>query len=496
MKASKGMKNIFFGLLYQFVVIIFGLITPRLLLVSYGSEVNGLLSSVKQLYAYFVLLEAGVGTATLQALYRTISNKNQKSTNEVMAATNIFYKRTSKYYLGLVLLLSVAYPLVIESEIASINIFLIVLFLGIPGVMSYFIQGKYNILLQAEGKYYVTANLSMITYVLSNLIKLLLINWGYGVVFVQLIYCVLNLFPVIYIKLYMKKHYQWLDLSLTPDFKSIGQRASVMVHQVSSLVFSNTDVLILTIFAGLSTVSVYSVYSSFYTMVKSVLFSFLNGLKFKLGQAYHISLEEYIKLHDLFEVWYMMLTFILYTIVQVFIIPFLALYTEGIEDINYIDAKLSFLFTTVFLLQAGRSSSSLVIDFAEHFKKTKNRAILEMTINITVTLICVVKFGIYGVLFGTIVALLYRTNDMIIYANRVILKRSPAVTYQRWLTNLAVAIVVIVYFEYHPLVISSYVELFLYAIVYSVIISAVFFIVIIPIEKKINGTKLNLKKIM
>ena len=50
------------------------------------------------------------------------------------------------------------------------------------------------------------------------------------------------------------------------------------------------------------------------------------------------------------------------------------------------------------------------------------------------------KIGIYGVLIGTIVALLYRTNDIIIYANMKILGRKPWNTYRRWLVNTLVLI--------------------------------------------------------
>ena len=93
------------------------------------------------------------------------------------------------------------------------------------------------------------------------------------------------------------------------------------------------------------------------------------------------------------------------------------------------------LFTTVYLLSNGRASSGLIIDFAEHFQQTKGRAILESAMNIIVSIVAIHYIGIYGALLGTIAALLYRANDMIIYANRL-LRRSPWITYKRWLINL------------------------------------------------------------
>ena len=70
-----------------------------------------------------------------------------------------------------------------------------------------------------------------------------------------------------------------------------------------------------------------------------------------------------------------------------------------------------------------RSSSNNILSFAGAFKETQWRAVLEATINLVVSFICVFKFGIYGVLFGTVVALIYRANDIILFANRRVLKK-------------------------------------------------------------------------
>ena len=69
---KKSSYNLIFGFLGQFVTIAFGILLPRLVLVEYGSEVNGLLNSVTQIFAYFALLEAGIGGVTLQSLYKTV----------------------------------------------------------------------------------------------------------------------------------------------------------------------------------------------------------------------------------------------------------------------------------------------------------------------------------------------------------------------------------------------------------------------------------------
>ena len=461
---SKGIKNVVFGLLNQLITIVFGLILPRMFIMSYGSEVNGLISSVNQLYVYIALLEAGVGTASLQALYKTVASKDEEATNAVLSATNCFYKRTGYYYLLAVIILSLGYPIVVKSEIPFFTTSLVILFNGLGGVINYFFQGKFRILLRAEGKNYLLSNLSSIIYICTNFSKIVLIWLGFDVVIIQFAYFVFNVIQMSFIIWYIKKYYKWIDLSVKPNNEAIASKNSVMVHQIASLVFSNTDVIILTLFSGLKTVSVYSLYNSFFNMIKSVLYSFLDGVQFALGQTFNSDFKKFREMQELFEASYITITFLFYSILYVLILPFITLYTRGISDINYVDSIIPLLFTAVFLLQGARGPMQLVIEYARHFKQTQNQAIIEVIINLSVTIVSVINFGIYGVLIGTIAALLYRTNAIIIYVNQKILKRNPLVTYKRW--GWCAFIFVIIWFinSRTPIVVKSYFGLLVVAI--------------------------------
>ena len=80
MNKRKSFLNITIGIGSQILAIALGIVIPRLFLKSFGSEMNGFLNSITQIFAYFSLLEAGVGAATLQALYGPLASKerNQK----------------------------------------------------------------------------------------------------------------------------------------------------------------------------------------------------------------------------------------------------------------------------------------------------------------------------------------------------------------------------------------------------------------------------------
>ena len=383
-------------------------IIPRLVLVNLGSEVNGLLHSISTVFTYLTLLEAGVGKATNQALYKPLANDDKDQINAIMAATNKFYRRTGYIYAIAVLIFAAVYCFVVKTTLSKAIVFLVIVLSGASSVLSYFVQGKYNVLMGAEGKSYVLTNISTVSSILSSICKILLLIYGFGVVAIQEMYLFFGVLQMLAIVYYIRRFYKWLNLKVKPDYEAISQRNYVLIHQIAGLVFDNTDIILLTLFTNLKVVSVYSLYTTFYTVIKSVLNTISYSYSYALGQIYHSDRERFIKLHNVYEVYNMSLTFSFMCILNIFILPFIGIYTSG-----------------------------LIIDFAQHFDQTKWRAVIEASINITVSLVAIHYLGIYGALIGTVVALLYRANDMIIYANRLI-NRSPLITYKRWIINLIV----------------------------------------------------------
>ena len=77
--------------LMQAVIFVVGLLVPRYILLYYGSEVNGIATTVSQIINYASLLEAGLGLASIQALYKPLAAKDQAGINGICAATRSYY---------------------------------------------------------------------------------------------------------------------------------------------------------------------------------------------------------------------------------------------------------------------------------------------------------------------------------------------------------------------------------------------------------------------
>lgn len=479
MSKHKGIKNILSGFIGQLITIALGIIIPRLVLLNLGSEANGLLSTVSQIYTYFALLEAGVGNAALQALYGPIGSNNTEQSNRILAAMQHYYRRTGFVYLAGVLIVGFVFPIVVHSSFSYQTVFLVTILGGLGGVVRYFTQAKYLMLIKADGRNYAETNISTIINVLISVTKIILLFARCNVIVIQAMYFGYSVLTSFVYVAYVRRSYSWLNLRVAPDLQALSKRNYAFIHQISAMIFNSTDMMILSLFENLKIVSVYGLYTLLFNMASTAVGTINGSIQYRLGQTFcNKHHEKYLCMHDAFEIYNMALVSSLYCIVGIFILPFLRLYTAGVQDINYTDPILPYLFIAVYLLNNGRESSNLVIKFAGHFKQTQWHSVLEAAINVGVSLVGVYFCGIYGVLIGTIAALLYRTNDMIIYANKKILNRSPWKTYRRWLVNLGmfIAFTLISKAVFAHVALDTYLRIILWAAMSCVVVIPAFFV--------------------
>ncbi len=474
-RTKRGFYNLICSAFGQIVIIVLGFLLPRLFIVNYGSEINGMLNSLNQIFVYLALFEAGVGAVTLQALYMPVALDDKNKINGILSATNIYYKKTGAAYFAALLVLATIYPLMVEINMSYVKAWITILFYGLGNVIVFFFQGKYKILLQAEGNSYIVTNLTTLITILNNLVKIVLIMLGFDVYMVIIGSFLINLIQMIYIVVYIHKKYSWIDLSVKPNYEAVSQKNSMLVHQISGVIFQNTDVLLLTFMGNLKVVSVYSMYKLVVTHISSFLNIIFNSISFALGQIFNTDKKRFNKIIDAIELYNSTFSFAVYTVVLLVFIPFMRLYTRNVVDVNYIDNFLPWLFILIELLTVMRTPMLNTINYAGHFKETLPQTIIETVINIGVSILLMKKYGMYGVLIGTIVALLYRTNDIIIYTNKKILKRNAIKTYLIYATNFALLVLSNIIGDKYTYLINSYMSLFAFASI-SLLISILAFV--------------------
>jgi len=445
MRTKQAFYNLLTSLLLQFIVAIAGFILPPIRIKTYGSSMNGLVGSIGQFIAYLQLVEAGLNTASVQALYKPLAQKDHKQTDAILSASNKFYIQSGSIFAVLVALLSVVYPWITRDEVSPLLSFLLVAVISISGLTEFFIGAKYRILLTADQKGYVLNTSLIIGNLINTVLSILIMTSGLNIIVLQLTTGIIYLIRVIGIVMYVRRKYLNLQFNSTPDYKAINKRWDAFIHQLAGVVIFNTPVVITTIFLGLTEVSIYMIYSVVFGSLGTLISSFSRSMTPAFGEVIALGdREKLLKVYSNFEGFYYAIIAFIFTVTSIMIIPFISLYTRGIEDANYIDPVLAVLFAVIGLLHHIRIPQSIVISASGHFKETKGRAIYEAIIHVAASLIFVQFLGLHGVLLGSLCSYGYRAIDMLLYGNLRVLQQSPWITIKRLLINAAAGILIVI----------------------------------------------------
>ena len=478
MSNIKAIKNnIIFGLGSKILTIILGFLIPRLIIISFGSEINGLLSTITQIYMYLALLEAGIGNATTNALYKPLDIKDYVTSIDILSAAHKYYRQVTHIYFFVVVLFSFIYPWCVNSAINRSTIMLVALTQGLTSCISYYFCAIYNQLLDADAHKYVTENINLFGYILSSIAKIWLIYSGFNVIVVQIANLILVIIKIFITYKYCKKEYSWLKYRKNVNKKLLQQRGAFIVHEISSVVFSNTDVFIISSFCGFMYASVYSVYQIIYSAMNSLINTANGGLGFILGQNYYKDKKKFLFIFEIYDIIYTISVYVIFSVLYIITTPFISLYTKDVSDINYIIPHIPLLFAIINIMSGSRAVSARLITVTGNVKNTQNRSIIEAIINIIASLICVKIWGFHGVLIGTIIALLYRMNDIIIFVNKYILNRQMIKAYKNIIINNVIFLIVIIIFKNVSLVINNYIQLILNGLLISLIISVTYLLI-------------------
>lgn len=485
-------KNTVVGFGSQIIILILGLIVPRIIMTHYGSDTNGLINTITQIFTYMALLEAGISQASRNALYKYIVKHDRDGISLIMSASRRYYRKISYIYLAAVVALSFVVPFILKTEIDYWTIFFFVIFEGLTSVIAFYFVNTWTAFLTASGKSYITNSLTLLSKVLGYGVRIALALFNINIAFIQVGYFAVSLIQLSIYYVYMHKKYGWIDYKAAPKDYKLADRNSYIVTELAMTVFSSTDMIILSIFVSTALSSVYSTYTMVFGALSTLLNSIYSAINYNLGQAYSENIERYKHLHDMFHSFFMSCITILMCVAYILILPFIRLYTEGVTDINYIDSRLPIFFCLVQMLSWSRWVPGNLTGIAGYAKQTSYISLVEAGINIVVSLILVRPLGILGVLIGTVAALPIKAVYCNWLADRKIMKRSPSKTILMFIINYAVFSATVALCLFWQVSIANYLEFVLWGFGLFV----VYCIVVFGLNAIVNKDLLRLPKML
>jgi len=409
-RVKKTIKNAKVGVVFFSLTLLAQFFSRKIFLESLGDEFIGLTSTLQSILGFLNLAELGIGTAVGVTLYKPLFKNDYDEINNIIALVGILYKKIGIVVIVLGTIVAGFFPIIFsETEIRlPIIYFAFVSFLT-SSLVGYFITYQI-IILQADQKSYIVSTYFHSFTILKLIIQSILVFY-YKSYFLWII--LEFIFPLIYsyiLKLRIKKEYNWLSINslktkpkLTDYTNIIKIIKQTFVHKIGSFVLFSTDQLLIFALVNLKSVAFFGNYQLIFSKLNELTNSLFAGIDAGIGNL--VAENDSKKIDEIF--WEMMaLRFLvggficinLYFLTEPFIVIWLG--NQYILD------------RWILLLMLINLFISQIRTPVEQFKNAYAlfwdiwAPIVEVIINLMVSLIFGILWGIKGIMFGTLISLL------------------------------------------------------------------------------------------
>lgn len=397
--------NISMTFLSQIVTSLCNFILSGVLLNTYGAVLYGITSSVNQFLSYISLLEGGVGRVGRAEMYAPLAKSDYYGVSRVYYALKRFFCGVGIICIAYILFLSLAYFDFADTEQYSRKyIFTLVWILGIT-TLSKYLGGLTNLcLLVADQKQYVANSIIAITTILGVVMALFLVNSQADMLYVKLICGIAYAARPIAYSLYVRKNYQLSNVK--KDYSKLPQKWSGLGQNVAFFLHSNTDIVLLTLFADIRLVAVYSVYSTVISNIRLIAITFSSGMEGAMGEVYSSGdLDLLRKTYRKYQFTMFFAVAVLFGTTTVLILPFIKMYTRDVTDINCVQPIFALLFVLAEALECVMHPCSTLAVSTNQIRETRWAYYFEVIINVSLSTVLIWWDPLKGLIIATLTAI-------------------------------------------------------------------------------------------
>ena len=409
-RVHKSILNAEVNLLFYFLSLFLTFFSRKIFLDNLGAEFIGLTGTLNNILGYLNLTELGISASIGYFLFKPIQANNRKEIQDILSLLGYLYNWIGGIIFIGAFIISLFFPFIFSNAGLGLGIiyFAFYSFLG-SSLIGYFINYR-QILLSADQKNYLVA----IYYQSARLIKLglqIFLAYYYKNLYVWVaVEFLFGIIGCIILNWKINKEYPWLEVNkqqgkaLLKQYPNIIKKTKqVFIHKIKDFVLVKSDELFIFLFVSLKMVAYYGNYM----IIISKLISLFSAITGSVGASVGNLVAEGNKERMLKVFWEFTtiqhtiaatLTFSLYAFLE----PFLS-HWLGSEYI--MDNRILILLVIYIYITNSRNSVD-AFNFAHGLYADVWSAWAELIINVSVTIVCGLQWGIIGILTGKLASLI------------------------------------------------------------------------------------------
>lgn len=435
-RTQKSLKNISFGILYQFVSVLSSFICRTTLIRFLGNEAVSLNGLFWEIVSMLSLAELGIGIAIVYNLYGPLAQNDIERIKKIMRFFQQCYTAIFFIVLFAGSILTAIIPIFVNGLSYSDSYLRCVFFLYvIQSAISYSFVSK-TILLQADQKRYKTLMIQIIFKILQTLFTVLILLSTKNFIAYLGTMIISTFLTNIVATIQASREYPYLKESCEPLSKKERKKIlvnvkDIFVKKIAGYVTNSTDNILVSLITGTWWVGLLSNYSMLFNTVKQLENQISGGFAASMGDLAAKESSEYIDhilngTTFLFQIFGSVLsaglmacatTFVTIWIGEEYILP------EYVVLICCVNSYLTVV----------KDPLWQTMDACGLFSVDKKLAICSTLINLVTSIILGILYGMVGIFIGTALSTVFEIIGKSWSVYRIRLKRSVKDYSIRWL---------------------------------------------------------------
>ena len=411
MRIFNSIKNIFYSYLSMIPQMFLNFILRYFFIKYLGEEylgANGLFSNILTILSF---AELGIGSAITFSLYKPLAEKDEEKISSL-----VYLYKKCYFVIAIVVLLGglcfIPFLPVVTNGSTLPKLKLIYILTLLNTVISYLNADKQSLITADQKRYIVSGTrniLISIQYIFQIIFLILTSNY---IIYLE-IQIVFQIVLILALEFYTRRNYPFIykmkakkisDVEKNNILKNIR---AMFMHQVGNILVDNTDNILISTYVGLVQVGIYSNYLLFINALKMAFAQISNATQSSVGNL----LSEVNDVEYSFKVFKRMdfMNNMIYWISSVYLFCLLDTAVMIISRNNYNSISILAVIIINFYINGLRITANQFRNASGTFWNDRYKPIIESIVNIVFSLVLVQYYGVFGVIFATIICRLFVT---------------------------------------------------------------------------------------
>lgn len=410
-RLKRTLLNAKVTLLFYVLTLVVNFVARKYFLEYLGSDFVGLTGTLLNILGYLNLAELGVSSAVAFNLYKPLHEDNREKISEIISLLGYYYRNIGLFIGGLGAVFSVFLFLIFKDSGFDNMLVVYLTFYSflISSLLGYFVNYK-QILLVADQRNYIVNSLFQSSVILKNIVQIIVVYtlqnmylWiGIELLFSVLYSCVLNG--------RIRQIYPWLvsrpsvGSKVREKYKSIlHSTKQVFIHKFKDFLLMQSDQLFVFLFVSLQMVAFYGNYLIITNQTTKFIASLMDSVVASVGNL--IASGDKKRMLSVF--WELMLLRYIFAAFVCFMLFLLIdpLITVWLGEKYILSNVIVYLLLINLFIMISRGTVDNYNFAFGHFSDVWS-AWVELAINLSVTIVGGLLWGIPGILLGKTVSLI------------------------------------------------------------------------------------------